>query len=110
MRKLLAVLGVSAAFVAGCKSETATPMKKGDNICIGSNFYVVSDLKSYPWVKLSPNTRCVEHIDTPSSFVNVDHVDRFEPDCVCRYSAACKKACEGKILDNYKACLEGCAD
>ena len=112
MKEVIAVVVLSAlSMVAvGCKKENATPMKKGDNICIGSRFLIVDDMQAYPWVKLTANRRCVEHADTPDSYVNVDRVDSFEPSCVCRYSAACKKSCEGKILDGYKACLEACTD
>ena len=113
MKEVIAVVVASAlSMVAvGCKKEeAATPMKKGDSICIGSSFYTVDDMKAYPWVKLTPNLRCVEHADAPNSYVNVDRVDSFQPDCVCRYSAACKKSCESKILGDYKACLEACTN
>lgn len=81
-------------------------MKEGDSICIGSSFYKVADIKAYPWISLTPNSKCAEP-GSPNAYVNADRVDSFRPDCTCKYSAACVKECKESELPLDK-CLATC--
>ena len=102
-----ALVGIAAG-VSGCHSKEQPPMKKGDNVCIGRNFYIVGDMATYPWVKMDPNERCQEHADVPPTFMNLSKVETFEPNCVCRYSAACRKKCLREV--DTDSCLATCTD
>jgi hypothetical protein len=89
-------------------SQQARPFKQGDNICIGPNFYVVGDMQTYPWVLMTPYAKCQEHENTPSTIMNVEKIDAYQPDCVCRYSAKFRKKCSREL--DAEACLAACKD
>ena len=99
------IAGMALALAAcGAKETGQRLIHSKDSICIGASFYVVGDVTSYPWIKLDPNLRCSERDNLPSTYVNFDKVDSFQPNCVCRYSAACRKRCDDET------CLEACTD
>ena len=104
MKRRVGVCAALIATVALAACSARSLLHEGDSICIGSSFYVVGQTKSYPWVKLDPNKRCSDKENMPSTYVNFDKVESFQPNCVCRYSAACRKKC------NDVACLEACTD
>ena len=85
--------------------ESTILVHANDTICIGPSFYIVKETGAFPWVKLDPNNKCSDTPNLPSTYVNFDKVETFQPNCVCRYSAACKKKCG--VED---ACLNACTD
>ncbi|HYQ46207.1 MAG TPA: hypothetical protein VER11_29760 [Polyangiaceae bacterium] len=107
MNKAALTTLVTSVLLVACSrgSEPILLVHENDPICIGANFYVVGETKSFPWVKLDPNNKCSDKANLPSTYVNFDKVESFQPNCVCRYSAACKKKCG--IEDT---CLETCRD
>ena len=101
------VLMATPILLTSCSrgSESTLLVHENDTICIGLNFYVVKETKSFPWVKLDPNEKCSDKSNLPSTYVNFDKVETFQPNCVCRYSAACKKKCGVEDV-----CLDACRD
>ncbi len=93
--------------VASCArpGEPTLLVHENDAICIGASFYIVKETKTFPWVKLDPNSKCSDKANLPSTYVNFEKVESFQPNCVCRYSAACKSKCGAE-----EVCLEACRD
>ena len=89
----------------GGTESTTLLVHENDAICIGLNFYIVKETAAFPWVKLDPNNKCSDKENLPSTYVNFDKVETFQPNCVCRYSAACKKKCGVESI-----CLDACQD
>lgn len=92
----------------GGDANTPPPMEVGDSICISGNFYKVKNTSAYPWVHMSANDECQTKTGMPDSYVDFSKIPSFNPDCVCRYSAACQTHCKGEIGDARDTCLEGC--
>ena len=103
----IAALLFASFVLASCNRghEPTLLVHENDAICIGSSFYIVKETGTFPWVKLDPNNKCSDKPNLPSTYINFDKVESFQPNCVCRYSAACKKKCG--IED---VCLDACTD
>lgn len=101
-------LVAAVALLGSCSSSKSaqTLLHEKDTICIGASFFVVGDTSSYPWVKLDPNTTCEDKGNLPSTYVNFEKVESFQPNCVCRYSAACRRKCSS----GNESCLDACTD
>lgn len=98
---------VLTCLLAGACSTPHTNqlVHENDSICIGSNFYIVGETTSFPWVKLNPNKSCLDKDNLPSTYVNFEKLESFQPNCVCRYSVACKNKCGIE-----HTCLDTCTD
>jgi hypothetical protein len=114
--KNLIIATVMVLSLAGCSKRA--PMKVGDSVCVGSRFLLVNDTESYPWVKMTVNTRCAEHLNDPDLIINVEKLESFNPSCICRYSAACRKQCTERAAqiagtraaayESSEGCLDAC--
>ncbi len=97
---------ITGVLAGACSTpHTNQLVHEKDSICISGSFYIVGDTISFPWVKLNPNNKCSDKENMPSTYVNFDKVESFQPDCVCRYSAACRKKCGVEDI-----CLNACTD
>lgn len=103
---VLVVLLGSGCNITGDLADA--PVKVGDSLCIGGDFYKVESKSAYPWVHLIANVTCQMKTGTPDTIIDFSKLSSFQPNCVCRYSVACRKFCEDEMFAAKTKCLDSC--